>query len=126
MSQKYIKTKNNNRFSKAYNKYYAQAVYDEKFIETLANVGAIGEVARPDGLRRLRAPQLHVVEPHGVEVVGPDKHCGIALGVALEVAQRVEDEIVPDLREQMLGIDWAVVRNRQSGSFKCSTQGFPR
>ena len=34
MSQKYIKTKNNNRFSKAYNKYYAQAVYDEKFIET--------------------------------------------------------------------------------------------
>ena len=34
MSQKYIKSKNNNRFSKAYNKYYAQAVYDEKFIET--------------------------------------------------------------------------------------------
>ena len=34
MSQKYIKTKNNNRFSKAYNKYYAQAVYEKKFIET--------------------------------------------------------------------------------------------
>ena len=34
MSQKYIKTKNNNRFNKAYNKYFAQAVYDSKFVET--------------------------------------------------------------------------------------------
>ena len=34
MSQKYIKTKNNNQFSHAYNKYYAQAVYDQKFIGT--------------------------------------------------------------------------------------------
>lgn len=34
MSQKYIKTRNNNQFSKAYGKYYAQAVYDKKFITT--------------------------------------------------------------------------------------------
>ena len=34
MSQKFIKTKNNNRFSKAYNKFYAEAVYDEKFVDT--------------------------------------------------------------------------------------------
>ncbi len=34
MSQKYIKTKNKNDQSPAYGKYYAQAVYDAKFIET--------------------------------------------------------------------------------------------
>ena len=34
MSQKYIKTKNNNRKSAAFGKYFAQAVYDSKFIET--------------------------------------------------------------------------------------------
>lgn len=34
MSQKYIKTQNNNQFSHAYRKYYAQAVYDQSFIET--------------------------------------------------------------------------------------------
>ena len=34
MSQKYIKTKNNNRNSAAFGKYFAQAVYDSKFIET--------------------------------------------------------------------------------------------
>ncbi|MBQ8948559.1 MAG: DNA-binding protein [Prevotella sp.] len=34
MSQKYIKTKNNNKDSKAFGKYYAQAVYDQKFIGT--------------------------------------------------------------------------------------------
>ena len=34
MSQKYIKSKNNNPKSPAYGKYYAQAVYDENFIET--------------------------------------------------------------------------------------------
>ena len=39
MSQKYIKTKNNNAESTAYGKYFATAVYDEHFIETeeLAN-----------------------------------------------------------------------------------------
>mgnify|MGYP002523359360 FL=1 len=35
MSQKYIKSKNNNSHNaKTYNKYYAKPVYDEKFIET--------------------------------------------------------------------------------------------
>ena len=34
MSQKYIKTQNNNSYSQAYGKYYAQAVYDQKFIGT--------------------------------------------------------------------------------------------
>ena len=34
MSQKYIKTKNANMKSTAYGKYYAEAVYDNKFIET--------------------------------------------------------------------------------------------
>ena len=35
MSQKYIKTQNKNSFnSKSYGKYYAQPVYDQKFIET--------------------------------------------------------------------------------------------
>ena len=34
MSQKYIKTQNNNMESKAYKKYYAQAVYDTHFVET--------------------------------------------------------------------------------------------
>ena len=34
MSQKYIKTQNKNNQSAAYGKYYAQAVYDSKFIET--------------------------------------------------------------------------------------------
>ena len=34
MSQKYIKSKNNNAKSPAYGKYYAKAVYDEKFVET--------------------------------------------------------------------------------------------
>ena len=34
MSQKYIKTQNKNNQSAAYGKYYAQAVYDTKFIET--------------------------------------------------------------------------------------------
>ena len=34
MSQKYIKTQNRNDKSAAYGKYYAQAVYDTKFIET--------------------------------------------------------------------------------------------
>jgi len=34
MSQKYIKTKNNNQYSSSYNRYYAQAVYDQKFIGT--------------------------------------------------------------------------------------------
>lgn len=34
MSQKYIKTQNNNSLSAAFGKYYAQAVYDSKFIET--------------------------------------------------------------------------------------------
>ena len=34
MSQKFIKTKNNNQQSVAYGKYYAQAVYDENFVET--------------------------------------------------------------------------------------------
>jgi predicted histone-like DNA-binding protein len=39
MSQKYIKTQNNNSHSRAYQKYYAKAVYDNRFIETeeLAN-----------------------------------------------------------------------------------------
>ena len=35
MSQKYIKTQNNNPYNlKSYGKYYAQPVYDKKFIET--------------------------------------------------------------------------------------------
>ena len=34
MSQKYIKTQNNNTYSNAYGKYYAMAVYDQKFIGT--------------------------------------------------------------------------------------------
>ena len=34
MSQKYIKTQNKNNQSAAYGQYYAQAVYDTKFIET--------------------------------------------------------------------------------------------
>ena len=34
MSQKYIKTQNNNSYSQAYGKYYAQAVYDNNFIGT--------------------------------------------------------------------------------------------
>ena len=35
MSQKYIRSKNNNSHNaKTYNKYYAKPVYDEKFIET--------------------------------------------------------------------------------------------
>jgi len=34
MSQKYIKTQNKNRKSGAFGKYYAQAVYDSKFITT--------------------------------------------------------------------------------------------
>ena len=34
MSQKYIKTQNKNSYSPAYKKYFAQAVYDTKFIET--------------------------------------------------------------------------------------------
>jgi predicted histone-like DNA-binding protein len=35
MSQKYIKTQNKNRFNtKSFGKYYAQPVYDQKFIET--------------------------------------------------------------------------------------------
>ena len=34
MAQKFIKSRNNNQFSHAYGKYYATAVYDEKFVET--------------------------------------------------------------------------------------------
>ena len=34
MSQKFVKTRNNNPQSPAYGKYYAQAAYDENFIET--------------------------------------------------------------------------------------------
>ena len=34
MSQKFIKTKNNNEESKVYGKYFAQAVYEKKFIDT--------------------------------------------------------------------------------------------
>ena len=34
MSQKYIKTQNKNTFSSAYGKYFAQAVYDNHFVET--------------------------------------------------------------------------------------------
>lgn len=34
MSQKFIKSKNNNQRSLAFGKYFAQAVYDEKFVET--------------------------------------------------------------------------------------------
>ena len=34
MSQKYIKSQNHNEHSRAYQKYYAKAVYDEKFVET--------------------------------------------------------------------------------------------
>ncbi len=34
MSQKFIKTKNNNSKSEAYGKYYAQAVYDNAFVES--------------------------------------------------------------------------------------------
>ena len=34
MSQKYIKTQNNNSYSQAYGKYYATAVYDNNFIGT--------------------------------------------------------------------------------------------
>ena len=34
MSQKYIKIKNTNTKSAAYGKYFAKAVYDEKFVET--------------------------------------------------------------------------------------------
>ena len=34
MAQKFIKSKNNNRQSNAYGKYFATAVYDEKFITT--------------------------------------------------------------------------------------------
>lgn len=34
MSQKFIKAKNNNPRSTAYGRFYAQAVYDEKFVET--------------------------------------------------------------------------------------------
>ena len=34
MSQKYVKTQNNNSYSAAYKKYFAKAVYDSKFIET--------------------------------------------------------------------------------------------
>lgn len=34
MSQKFVKTKNNNQKSDAYGKYFAQAVYDTNFIET--------------------------------------------------------------------------------------------
>ena len=41
MSQKYIKTQNKNDKSAAYGKYYAQAVYDQKFIETEELAGFI-------------------------------------------------------------------------------------
>ena len=34
MSQKYIKSQNNNSHSRAYQKYYAQAVYDKEFVGT--------------------------------------------------------------------------------------------
>ena len=34
MSQKYIKTQNNNTYSNAYGKYYAMAVYDNAFVGT--------------------------------------------------------------------------------------------
>ena len=34
MSQKFVKTRNNNPKSAAYGKYYAQAAYDEDFVET--------------------------------------------------------------------------------------------
>jgi predicted histone-like DNA-binding protein len=34
MSQKYIKTQNNNSYSPAFKKFFAKAVYDNKFIET--------------------------------------------------------------------------------------------
>ena len=34
MSQKYIKTQNNNSYSQAYGKYYAMAVYDNHFVGT--------------------------------------------------------------------------------------------
>lgn len=34
MAQRFIKAKNNNKYNSAYGKYFAQAVYDEKFIST--------------------------------------------------------------------------------------------
>ena len=34
MSQKFIKTKNNNQYNTAYGKYFAEAVYDSHFIGT--------------------------------------------------------------------------------------------
>ena len=34
MSQKYIKSKNNNQYNSAYGKYFAEAVYDNHFIGT--------------------------------------------------------------------------------------------
>ena len=34
MSQKFIKTKNNNQYNAAYGKYFAEAVYDNHFIGT--------------------------------------------------------------------------------------------
>ena len=34
MSQKYIKTQNNNQYNSSFGKYYAKAVYDNHFIET--------------------------------------------------------------------------------------------
>ena len=34
MSQKYIKSKNNNQYNSAYGKYYAEAVYDSHFVGT--------------------------------------------------------------------------------------------
>ena len=49
MSQKFIKTKNNNEDSKAHGKYYAQAVYDTKFIETEELAAATGKRRSPFG-----------------------------------------------------------------------------
>ena len=34
MSQKFIKSKNNNQYNSAYGKYFAEAVYDNHFIGT--------------------------------------------------------------------------------------------
>ena len=39
MSQKFIKSKNNNLRSTAYGKYFAKAVYDKGFIEIVVGTG---------------------------------------------------------------------------------------
>ena len=52
MSQKYIKTKNKNSKLASFGKYFAQAVYDNRFVETeqLADFFEMGQKVKLDGI----------------------------------------------------------------------------